>query len=149
MLLHSTISLVAKVIKLITAKLIKNLIVKLCHPDVVLMTIFTAREEKSLRYWRCKWNHTQGYPKICCCLMNVSLQHRWVLCIVRFWQFSSVVGSGFSVSLNYGLIQGEYSAVMDSLPLDKVTAFSQNYKSEQVVSLPHLWLHGADGETFV
>jgi len=42
------------VINLITVKLVKNLMVKLYHPDVVLMTIFTAREEKHLYYWRCK-----------------------------------------------------------------------------------------------
>lgn len=40
--------------KLITAKLVKQLMVKLCHSDVVPMTIIAAREEKNLQYWRYK-----------------------------------------------------------------------------------------------
>lgn len=160
MLLHSTIPLVAKVLKSITTKLVKTLMVKLCHPDIVLMTIFAAGEEKYPHYWRCKWNLTQGYliKLLLLLFSNKYSKHRPLLCIMRFWQFWSVLGSGFSVSLNYGLIEAEYSAFMDNLQMGKVTAFSQNYISKQghggeknyiLCLLPHHWWCGPGRETFV
>lgn len=52
---------------------------------------------------------------------------------LHYWRckLNDTQGSRFSVSLNSGLIQAEYSAFMNSLQMDQVPAFSQTYMSEQ------------------